>query len=190
MDFGLEFGKKLGTRQEFVAIAKVDASSYSEANLSIIKYMVNTQKIPGVYVTLNKPYATLVDEFGKESIDKDMVIFIDAITKTSGGKIDKRKDCLFIGSPENLSDISLSMDQAVRAVPSENKFIFFDSLNTLLLYNSPPTVAKFVHFLSGKMRIWKVMGIIVSLEKESNKELLDELTQFCDITIELGGGSA
>jgi len=189
MDFGTEFGRKLGTRQEFVALAKVAASSYAEANLSIIRYMANTQKIPGVYVTLNKPYATLISEFKREGIDSDLIIFIDAITKTSGGKIEKQNDCLFIGSPENLSDISLSMDQAVRAVPSDTKFIFFDSLNTLLLYNSPGTVAKFIHFLSGKMRIWKVKGIIVSLEKESNRELVDELTQFCDITIELGGAA-
>ncbi|MEK6812826.1 MAG: hypothetical protein AABX86_01795, partial [Nanoarchaeota archaeon] len=117
MDFGSEFGKKLGHRQEFVVLAKVDASSYAEANLSIIKYMVSTQRVPGVYVTLNKPYTTLLQTFIEEGIDHDMVIFIDAITRTAGGKIEKQEDCLFIGSPENLSDISLAMDQAVRAVP-------------------------------------------------------------------------
>ncbi len=113
-----------------------------------------------------------------------MVIFIDAVSKTAGGEIKKTKACLFIGSPENLSDISMAMDQAVRAVPSKEKFLFFDSLNTLLIYNDPTTVAKFIHFLSSKMRAWQVKGIIVSLEKQSDKELINELSQFCDIKLE------
>ena len=115
----------------------------------------------------------------------NMVIFIDAVTKTAGGRTNKTKSCLFIGSPENLSDISMAMDQAVRAVPKEEKFLFFDSLNTLLIYNSPQVVAKFIHFLSGKMRVWKVKGIIITLEKETNKELINELSQFCDVVLEL-----
>ncbi len=188
MDFGTEFGKKLGDRKEYVALATVKAELYYEANLSIIKYLVNTANIPGVYVSLNKPYEAIKGEFEIRKIKKDMVIFIDAITKTSGGIAEKRSDCLFIGNPENLSDISLAMDQAVIAVPSKEKFVFFDSLNTLLMYNSAVTVAKFIHFLAGKMRIWKVRGIIVSLEKESNKDLINELSQFCDIRMELGGG--
>ena len=77
------------------------------------------------------------------------------------------------------------MDQAVRAIPGEKKFLFFDSLSTLLIYNKPITVAKFIHFLSGKMRMWRVKGIIISLEKESDKELLSELSQFCDIRLDL-----
>jgi len=78
------------------------------------------------------------------------------------------------------------MDQAVRAVPAEEKFVFFDSLNTLLMYNKVTTVARFVHFLAGKMRTWKVKGIIVSLQKEKNKELIEELMQFCDVSIDFG----
>ena len=77
------------------------------------------------------------------------------------------------------------MDQAVTSLPGSEKFLFFDSLNTLLLYNEVRTVARFIHFLSGKMRVWKVKGIIVSLKKKGNEELIKELTQFCDIQLEL-----
>jgi len=34
------------------------------------------------------------------------------------------------------------------------------------------------------MRMWRVKGIIISLEKESDKELLSELSQFCDIRLD------
>ena len=122
--------------------------------------------------------------FVKIGIDTRMIIFIDAVTKTAGGEIEKKKECLFIGNPEKLSDISVAMDQAVTAIAGKEKFLFFDSLSTLLLYNKPLTVARFIHFLAGKMRVWKVKGIIISLEKESDKELIEELMQVCDVKID------
>ena len=76
------------------------------------------------------------------------------------------------------------MDQAVRALPGKDKFLFFDSLNTLLIYNEIQTVIKFIHFLASKMRVWKVKGIIISLEKKADEELINELSQFCDIKID------
>ena len=177
--------KNLGGSNDYVALATVDAARYQETNLNIIKYLVDNENTPGVYVTLNKPFEVLKKMFEDRKIDANMVIFIDAVTKTAGGNIKKTKSCLYIGSPENLSDISMAMDQAVTAVPGNEKFLFFDSLNTLLIYNKAVTVAKFIHFLSGKMRIWKVKGIIITFEEGSNKELIDQLRQFCDVIMEL-----
>jgi len=181
---GEQFKEKVKELKEYVAIATVDAKKYQKTNLEIVKELTNKENIPGVYVTLNKPFRIMKDVFKKEEINSDMIIFIDAVTKTAGGEIKKTDNCLFIGSPENLSDVSIAMDQAVRAVPAEEKFVFFDSLNTLLMYNKVTTVARFVHFLAGKMRTWKVKGIIVSLQKEKNKELIEELMQFCDVSID------
>ncbi len=180
-----EFKKKLKGLKEYVALATVDAKSYQKTNLNIVKHLITDKNIPGVYVTLNKPFENMEKIFRKEKIDTDMMIFIDAVTKTSGGKAEKTDKCLFIGSPENLSDISIAMDQAVTSLPSKGKFVFFDSLSTLLLYNNIETVARFIHFLAGKMRVWKVEGVIVSLRKEKDKELIDELTQFCDAILDL-----
>jgi len=175
---------KLKGLKEYVALAVVNAGKYKDTNMSIIKGLVD-QNTPGVYVSLNLPYTTLKKNFETKKVDTSKVIFIDAITKTAGGKIEKKKDCLFIGSPKNLSDISVSMDQAIMAIPTKDKFLFFDSLSTLLLYNDVKVVAKFVHFLSGKMRIWKVKGIIISLRRKEDKDLIDELETFCDVKLDL-----
>ena len=175
---------KLKGLKEYVALAVVNAGKYKSTNMSIIKNLVD-QDTPGVYVSLNLPYNTIKKNFSAKKIDTSKIIFIDAITKTAGGKIEKKKDCLFIGSPKNLSDISVSMDQAIMAIPTKDKFLFFDSLSTLLLYNDVKVVAKFVHFLSGKMRVWKVKGIIISLRRKEDKDLIDELETFCDVKLDL-----
>lgn len=174
--------EELSKMHDYVALATVEAENYQETNLEIIRTLTK-KKIPGVYVTLNKPFVTIQKLFKKAGIDTRMIFFIDAITKTISG-VEKKKNCLFIGSPENLSDISIAMDQAAMALPRE-KFIFFDSLNIVLIYNDPVTVAKFIHLLAGKMHIWKVKGIIVSLRKKEDDDLIKEILQFCDIKLEL-----
>ena len=175
---------KLKNLREYVALAIIDAQKYNATNSKIMKELVN-ENVPGVYVTLNRPYETVKKILQQEKIDLSKIIFIDAVTKTVGGKIKKREDCLFIGSPENLSDISIAMDQAVMAIPKNEKFLFFDSLSTLLLYNEVQIVAQFIHFLSGKMRVWKVKGIIISLKRKADKDLISELQSFCDVTLDL-----
>lgn len=180
----LEYRNKLKQLKEYIVIATVDAKRYQETNLALVKHLTKDEKTPGVYVTLNKPFKYMKELFRKENINTKLIIFIDAVTRTSGGKLEKTDDCLYIGNPENLSDISVAMDQAVTALPSKEKFVFFDSLNTLLLFNSLSTVARFVHFLAGKMRSWGVKGIIISLEKRAHKELIDELSQYCDLKME------
>jgi len=181
------FDKKVGNLKEFVVLATVPAKSYQKTNIKLVKYLTKNKNIPGVYVTLNKPFETMEPLFKKSGIDTEMIIFIDAVTKTAGGKITKTKNCLFIGNPENMSDISVAMDQAIRALPKKDKFLFFDSLSTLALFNNIETVARFIHFLSSKMRVWKVKGIIISLERKVDKELIEELSQFCDVLIEFWG---
>lgn len=185
MDIKEELQIKLGSSRDYVALATVSPRNYQSTNIEIVSYLVNIEKIPGVYVTLNRSFSYMAKALKNSAVNTDMIVFIDAVTQTAGGNIEKTKRCLFIGNPENLSDISMAMDQAVQAVPEDNKFLFFDSLDTLLMYNKPATVAKFIHFLSGKMRVWKVKGIIISLSKESNKELIEDLIQFCDIVMEL-----
>lgn len=179
------FKKEVKSLRDYILLITVDAKNYQKTAVDVVKFLVNEQNIPGVYVTLNKPYDIMQRTLGSNNIDTRLIIFIDATSRTESGKVE---NCLYIGSPEKLSDMSVAMDQAIKALQGE-KFLIFDSLNTLLVFNKPATVARFIHFLTGKMREWRVKGIIITLEKETEQVLLDELTQFSDSRIDIGGES-
>ena len=181
-----KFKKEVKGLKDYIVLVTVDAKNYQKSNLEILSLLVNEQNTPGVYVTLNKPFDVMERLLKQNKIDSRLVIFIDGITRVSENK--KRvKNCLFIGSPEKLSDISVAMDQAVKVLPTKEKFIFFDSINTLQVFNKPGTVARFTYFLASKIREWKIKGIIISIENDSDEDLINELTQFCDAKIELRG---
>ena len=179
------FKKEVKSLKDYILLITVDARAYQKAYVDVIKFLVNDHGIPGIYVTLNKPYEIMKRNLEGNNIDSRLIIFVDATSRVGGTK--KIDNCLCIGGPEKLSDMSVAIDQAVKALPTDEKFLIFDSLNTLSIFNSPATVARFIHFLAGKMREWKVKGVIITLEKETAHELLDEITQFSDARIDLGG---
>ncbi len=181
------FRKEISTLKDYILLVTVDAKSYQKAIIDLLNFLVNEQRVPGVYVTLNKPYEIVQRNLINNNIDPRVIIFIDAASRMEQTK--KVDNCLYIGSPEKLSDISVAMDQAIKALPTEEKFVIFDSLNTLSIFNKPATVARFVHFLASKMREWKIKGVIVTLKNETDAALLDELTQFSDVRVDLGGES-
>ena len=170
--------------KDYIVLVTVDAKAYQKAVIDFVRFYVNDLNLPGVYVTLNKPYDIIQRTLSNNGIRHEFIIFIDAVSRTATKKID---NCLYIGSPEKLSDISVAMDQAVKALPAEEKFLIFDSLNTLAIFNNPGTVARFTHFLVGKIREWKIKGILITLDRDTNSELLNGLTQFSDARIDLGG---
>ena len=180
------FKKEVKSLKDYILLVTVDAKNYQKTAIDVVKFLVNEQNIPGVYVTLNKPFEIMQRTFAGNNIDTRLIIFIDAASRTEAKKVE---NCLYIGSPEKLSDLSVAMDQAIKAIPTDEKFLIFDSLNTLNIFNKPATVARFVHFLTGKMREWKIKGVIITLEKETDPVLLDELTQFSDNRIDIGGES-
>ncbi|MBS3105720.1 hypothetical protein J4234_05675 [Candidatus Woesearchaeota archaeon] len=180
------FDKEVKGLKDYLVLVTVDAKNYQKTAVDIVKSFVNECRTPGVYVTLNKPYDIMQRILENNSIDTRLIIFIDAASRTDTKKVG---NCLYVGSAEKLSDMSVAMDQAVKALPTTEKFLIFDSLNTLAIFNKPATVARFVHFLTAKMREWKVKGVIITLEKETDPALLDELTQFSDARIDIGGES-
>lgn len=171
--------------KDYILLVAVDAKGYQKATTEILRELIEDQRIPGVYVTLNKPYEIIQRNLASEGIDSRLIIFIDAASGT--GETKKVDNCLCIGSPEKLSDISVAMEQAIKALNTEEKFLVFDSINTLLLFNKPATIARFVHFLAAKIREWKIKGIIITLEGETEKSLMSELTLFSDSRIDIGG---
>jgi KaiC/GvpD/RAD55 family RecA-like ATPase len=168
-----------------IATFLVPNKLYAQTNIAILKALVNVTKLPGIYVTVNKPYATLVNSFKKNGVDVSNLFFIDLVTKLTEERPRSVDNCLFMEGPESLTDLSIALGEAVNSIPGD-KFIFLDTLSTLLIYNKAKTVTKFAHFLTSKIRGWGIKGIIISLSKETKSELQAELAQFSDKIVDLG----
>ena len=90
-----EFKKQLKNKKEYVAIATINAKDYQKTNIKIIRHFTEDENIPGVYVTLSKPYKTVEKNLRSNGVDTRLIIFIDAVTKTSGGELKKTDNPIY-----------------------------------------------------------------------------------------------
>ncbi len=164
----------------FVVGIATSSKSYKKTNLDVLNFLVNKQYANGGYITANMPYTHLIDMFEKNCINIEKLHFIDCITKTTGAKLPKAKNCVFVNSPSHLTELSTALHGYITSSKGDDKFIHIDSLSTLRIHNRKRDVLRLVHYLSSKMKAFGLRGMVVSLNKETDKELIAELGHICD----------
>lgn len=183
MDLAKELKKV--KKKEIVLILSTE-KKYLKTNLKILDILTNSLKEKGIYVTVNRPFDSLTELLEKNKINTKNIFFIDAITLTVVGEAKEVPNCLFINSPNSLTELGIALGEAFKAMKTKtDRFIFFDSLSTLLIYNQSKSVTKFAHFLTGRMREWKIKGVLISLQKNVDEKLIAQVSQFCDRIIEV-----
>jgi len=196
--------KSLGELQDFInnlqenkiVLFLIDPKKYMQRNLSVLKVFINQNMFSGIYVTVNRPFDTLMKIMKGRGINTEKIFFIDCITKMLPGssekpldsksKYERTKNCIFIPSPSRLTEIGLALSEALSGIENpQNKFLYLDSLSTLLIYNDIDTIVKFVHFLSTRIRLYGIVGIIMCVEKSIDERLHNILLEICDLIVEV-----
>lgn len=136
-----------------------------------------------VYVSLNKPYTSLVGLLHKNSIDPNKFYFIDAVTSTVMTP-EPTKNCDYVSNPGALTELGLHISKVL--TDEKPDATFFDSLSTLLVYEKGTTVIKFVHALISKLRVLGGKCVLTCLEEDVDSTLIKDLNMFADKVINLG----
>jgi len=177
----VDLAKEFEGLENPVVLGLIDPIRYQESVLNLLRYF--TRRMPrGVYVTLNKPYATLLKSFSKAGISAESVFFIDAITDVPAVEEDATHACL--GSGIDLSILAVSISKAIKQI-GEERFLLIDSLSTLLIYYDAKAVVKFAHLLTEKLRSWNSSGLLMTVETNSERDVVSQLSPFCDRVIRI-----
>jgi len=166
----------------FVVMAIVPFKNFEDVNIHLVSLLSDRYNSKGSYITINKPYKSMVKIFEKENINTRNMFFIDCITKELKERANA-KNCYFVGSPSNLTEIAIALDPVFKN--GKHKFVFLDSLDTLTVYNPVENVIKFAHFLTSKVRLHDLSGVFLAVHENSDEKLMMELAQFCDKVIDL-----
>ncbi len=168
--------------ENFVVMAIVPFQNFEEVNFHLLDLLIKRYDSKGSYITINRPYKSMVQLLKSKNINFKNMFFIDCITKELSER-SSAKDCYFVGSPSNLTEIAIALDPVFKE--GKHKFIFLDSLDTLSIYNPVESVIKFAHFLTSKVRLHDISGIFLAVHENSDEKLIMELAQFCDKVIDL-----
>lgn len=169
--------KKLG--RGFFATPVVSGAKYKESLHLLLKQIINKENKKGVYVCANLPYEFVLREMKENGIKTGNLFFIDIIS-SSLSEPKKCGNCIFLPSPKSLCALSSAIYKALRIIPGIGETIFIDSLSTLLLYNNEEDFVDFLGFLSKLVTQKKLNGIMMYVNKDINKNILDTVLNLSD----------
>jgi len=168
--------------QEYIVYLETSAENSFEISTLIVKYL-SEKNDKGIIVSANRPYTNLLSVYQQNNIDTSKMLILDCLSKSQHADT-PNENVVFIDNLSALTDISLSIDEKMRKLEGK-KFIFFDSLTTMLIHNQPYTLARFIHNILTKMRLKCVGGVIVSLYDNSHREIRAEIAQLCDKVVKI-----
>lgn len=135
------------------------------------------------YVSANKPYATLIKNFKNCKIDTGKFCFVDCVTKGAGGTEEGGK-VTCVSSPKALTEMNIAIKRVLES--GKAGITVFDSLSTLLIYEDPSVVTRFVHSIVSVFRSLGSKGVLISLKDDVKNEFVKDLSMFVDKVVEMG----
>ena len=157
-----------------VLLLSVNPMVYQEGVMAATKYFAERFGT-GLYMTLNKPSAVLQGIFEKGGLGQGRLVYLDSITNTAECRTES---CQFLGRMRELTDLGIALGKMISE--ERVKFVFVDSVSTLLIYNDPKSVARFCHAVVEKVRSLNLPAALVLVEMEEGKDIAAQLAQFCD----------
>ena len=149
----------------------------------------------GVYVTTDT-FPSDIEASSKEIADistytNKSLWFVDCYSWTLGegaqkapaGKTEMRKDILVPG-PSALNDLSIGIAQSVRNA-GENPSIVFHSLSTLLLYNNPEIVFRFMQITGARLKAAGALTVFHCEEGMHDEKAIATLKHLVDHVVEI-----
>jgi hypothetical protein len=138
----------------------------------------------GIVISVNRPYSNLINLYKKNDIDVSKMFVLDCISKNLNGHV-KANNVAFMDSASALTDISLSISDQLNNSHAKKKFVFFDSVTTMLIHNQPYVFARFIHSIFTRMRLNGTGGLLISIQDKTHKEIRAEIAQLCDKVIKI-----
>ncbi len=152
-----------------------------EINIRMLSYLID-QGYHGIALASSQPF----DKFEKElgSKESQNIFFIDTFTRYEPFP-ERSSRHVYIDNPSSLTDIGIAITEGIKSLPAGNRFLLLDSLSSIAIHTDAQVFAKFSHFLAGKMREHKIVGIFMSADGSMDQPMLSAISQFADKTIDL-----
>ena len=156
-------------------LVMLPGESYKQIASCIVKTLAGLKK-SGMLITFNNSY----DSYIKNPENNDFYC-IDMVSRSLGVGDSNVPNVKMVSSPSNLTELGIIFSQISNRLSADsNKFVVFDSISTLNLYNSQEISLRFMHFLVNKIRLQKMRGIFLVPKDSLGETAISKMSQFFD----------
>ena len=169
-----------GLPEDFIILIEASAEKIFDVTMVAMKFLTRKND-NGIIISASRPYANLITNYQRNNIDTNKVFILDLISKNQNADI-SAENVMFMQNASSLTDISLSVNERIKKINGK-KFLFIDSINSMLIHNEPYVFARFIHSILTRMRINGMGGLLISLNDNTNHDIKAEIAQLCDKVI-------
>jgi len=167
-----------------VLYLNTDTPNYYRAMLVTVDHLVNTLHYGGVYISSTRPVNDIKIQMEASGISTSDLYFVDSVVYLVGGKgVEERT--VFVESPAMLESIMLKLDWQLKQVRAPVKFVFFDSINGLAVYNEEKLLMEFIHVFTNNMRLRDIYTVLMSVREQTPEKVDSILKLTCDDVLEV-----
>ena len=125
----------------------------------MIDFLVNKRQWTCVYVCLSKSYKIIQRDLKKKGYNLKKFFFIDVMEKEPDKKID---NVMFIESTSTLTQIDMAITQVTQFTQNKG-FVFVDTLEGLLINNTPNNLSNFIRSMVSKVAKYNSKVIVLTV---------------------------
>lgn len=178
-----------GLPERYLVMVTSSPANYVPHIFAVLRKLMTPETI-GVYISVNKPYFALTPLMESQKIPTENMYFLDCASGLMGKQPQELERAYILSGPSNLTELSITLTELLSSEKLKGRedktILFLDSVSTFLIYNDANTVAKFLHAISGKVRIHNISGVFFSLHEDITKGAVATTVQFHDKVLELG----
>jgi len=154
-------------------------SNYSDLVQALFEHITSKSEEAWVYVTVTKPYGTLVKQY-EYLLEAKNIKFIDCISRAAG-ILRSDSNCIYLESPSMLEKLGLEIMNIFKEVDEDTeKFLVIDSLSNLIIYNDAEIVTEFFYHIVNRTRAKDIHTISLAIEEEGLEKHLNRLIYLND----------
>jgi KaiC/GvpD/RAD55 family RecA-like ATPase len=174
--------KKIDNNELVLIVTSSDR--VDEVNYELLKHFMKVKDTYCIYTTFTKPYKVVLKNLNKKKITSSKIFFIDCATPVSSSSEILGNDKAVFCSPQSLTNISIAVKTAMKSISKKkSKILILDTITTLMLYSKKDAVVRFLHSVSGDIRKHKIKSLIFTLDEETDKKIISEISRYCDASV-------
>lgn len=158
-----------------LVLVTMDSLDYAKG---VMKTAAEFSQEKVVYVVLDRSYTSVDTKFKKGGIDTENFFYINITREKMGEKESARH--YYLSSNSALTELAIVINNLLK---KGYRYVFFDSITNLLIYNDGMKTQKFLIDLANKIKQAKAKGVYYAVENDSTKELIDSMNMVADKAI-------
>jgi RecA-superfamily ATPases implicated in signal transduction len=150
-----------------------------------------------VYTVTAKSYLDLINEFSSRSLNISQYLgnafkILDNFSRTNSPNLTDNNYAKVLNGPVDLTGLSVALSTVNSDFVKEGTSVVnvLDSLSTLLVYNNPATIFRFLQFVCGKAKLSGVTSVFSLDDEMHSKDVNETVKSVADaiISLKLEGG--